>query len=83
MLVGQEGTFRAEPVPSEASLPIHYSWDNGTYGATAVYSWTVTGTHAVELTGLNLCGVGQTIHTVRVIESWPYHFHLPLLERVY
>ncbi len=81
LLAGQEGTYRASPLPITASLPITFTWDNGTVGPTAVYSWAMTGTYTVTVTGTNLCGGEAVGHLpVRVLE-WPYRIYLPLVGR--
>jgi hypothetical protein len=55
------GLYSATYQPPTASLPITFAWSNGAVGPTAAYSWTVTGTHAVEVTATNGCGqVGDT-----------------------
>jgi uncharacterized lipoprotein YddW (UPF0748 family) len=81
LLVGQTGTYHAYPEPITASLPITYTWDNGTIGPTAAYSWTLPGTHTLFVTATNLCGQQQGTMSVRVLTEWPHWTYLPLIFR--
>ena len=82
LLVGQEGFYRASPQPITASLPLTFTWDNGTMGPTALYSWPATGAYTITVTGTNLCG-GEAVGRlpVRVLSGWPYSVYLPLVFR--
>ena len=63
-----------------ASLPITFTWDNGTVGATATYSWPDTGTYTLTVTATNACGgLRAATREVAVLAEWPYRFYLPLV----
>ncbi len=81
LLVGQTGTYQATPQPITASVPFTFTWNNATVGPVAAYSWTLTGTYAVTVTGTNDCGLASRSLTVRVLEEWPYSVCLPLILR--
>ena len=82
LLVGQEGTFRALAMPITVSRPLTLTWDNGSIGSTAVYSWTTPGSYAITVTATNPCGeVHQGVLPVQVLEEWPYSIFLPLVLR--
>lgn len=82
LLAGQSGTFQAVPEPIAASLPLTVTWDNGSSGPTAAYSWPATGTYTLTLTATNPCGVEQgASFQVHVLAEWPYAVYLPLLSR--
>jgi hypothetical protein len=38
--VGRTGNYGATVQPITASVPLSFTWDNGTVGPTAIYSWT-------------------------------------------
>ncbi len=78
--VNQAGTYRAEAEPFSGP-PITYTWDNGTLGPTAAYSWPATGTYAITVTATNPCGTGRGELQVRVLSEWPYSVYLPLVLR--
>ena len=76
--VGEAGWYTATYVPITATAPVTLTWDNGTVGPTAAYSWTVAGVYTVTVTGTNRCGdevVGR--FPVRVIRL--YRIYLPLV----
>lgn len=82
LLAGQAGTFRAAVEPITASLPLTVTWDNGSSGPTAFYSWTTTGTYTLTLTATNPCGAERgAFFQVHVLAEWPYAVYLPLLRR--
>lgn len=82
LLVGQTGKYLAAVEPVTASRPLTFTWDNGTVGATALYSWPVTGTYTITMTATNPCGVEQRgTRSVHVQEEWPYRIFLPLVRR--
>jgi hypothetical protein len=81
-VVNQETTYRASPLPITASRPLTFTWDNGSAGSTAVYSWTMTGTQMLTVTGANTCGPGPVVPVpVQVLAKWPYSMYLALIMR--
>jgi hypothetical protein len=64
--VGQEGIYVATYSPLSATLPVTFTWSNGTVSAEAVYSWTVAGRHALTATASSICGSvpGSAVVTV-------------------
>ncbi len=77
--VRQEGTYVAAYSPTNATLPITFTWNNGSVGPSAVYSWTVAGSHLATATATSICGAvpGSTSVTVYgrvylplVIRAW-------------
>jgi len=82
LLAGQEGTYLADFRPITASLPLTFTWDSGTLGPKAVYSWPATGTYTITVTGTNVCG-GEAVGrlSVRVLSNWPRSIYLPLVLR--
>ena len=64
--LGEVGSYEAFPQPITASLPLTLTWDNGVTGPTAAYSWTMTGTYTVTVTGTNACGSAQESFSVTV-----------------
>jgi len=80
--VGWAGSYTATYTPPTATLPVTFTWDNGTLGPTAVYSWTIPGAYTVTVTGTNVCGGEAVGHLpVRVLLEWPYRVYLPLVYR--
>jgi hypothetical protein len=79
LLVGQEGVYRADALPVTITYPVTYTWDNGVLSSTAVYSWSVVGTHTIAVTGTNRCGQVQGNWVTRVWAEWPYTFFLPVI----
>lgn len=78
--VGETGLYTATYTPPTATLPITFTWDNGTLGPTAAYSWTVGGTYTIAVTGTNICG-GEAVGRFPVQVIWPYCIYLPLVVR--
>jgi hypothetical protein len=76
--VGQEGIYQATAQPITASIPLTFTWGNGTVGTSAVYSWPATGTYTVTVTGTNACGQGWGNLKVQVREDQPYQVYLPI-----
>lgn len=60
------GSFVATALPLTATYPLTYSWDNGSLGPTALYSWTVPGSHTLAVTVANACGQARGAFTVSV-----------------
>ncbi len=56
-------------------------WEKATIGSSAVYSWTVTGTQVLTVTGANGCGEAVGVGEVRVLAEWPYRAYLPVVHR--
>jgi hypothetical protein len=82
LAVNQLGTYQAAVQPITASRPLTLTWDNGTVGESAAYSWATTGTYTLAVTATNVCGSGPVVsRSVQVIAAWPYHAYLPLLGR--
>jgi catechol 2,3-dioxygenase-like lactoylglutathione lyase family enzyme len=54
--LGQAGLYSATYAPPTATLPVTWTWNNGTIGPSAAYSWTVVGAYLVAVTGTNECG---------------------------
>jgi hypothetical protein len=80
LLAGQAGRFQAVVEPITASLPLTITWDNGSSGPAASYSWVTTGNFTLTVTATNPCGVEQgASFQVHVLEEWPYAVYLPLL----
>ncbi len=79
LLVGQAGSYAAAVQPITASRPLTVTWDNGTVGPTAAYSWTISGTYAITASAANACGQCQGMRQVRVYDAWPYSIYLPLI----
>jgi hypothetical protein len=78
VLVSQTATYQAIPEPITASLPITFTWDNGTAGPTAAYSWTLTGTYTLTVTATGRLGEVQVASLpVQVWTEWPYRIYLP------
>jgi PKD repeat protein len=48
--VDEAASFTASALPLTATEPISYVWDNGSVGASAVYSWTEAGEQTVTVT---------------------------------
>ncbi len=63
---GETGTFTAAYAPLTATLPITLSWDNGTVGSTAVYSWTQPGSYTIAVTATGPCSQISATWTVEV-----------------
>lgn len=81
MLVGQVGTYRAAVNPLTTSLPLTFTWGNGTLGSTAAYSWGLPGIYPVVVTAKNGCGTGVALRSVRILTAWPFQAYLPCLLR--
>ncbi len=64
--LGIEGVYSATYTPAEATPPISFGWSNGALGATAAYSWSVTGTQVLSVTAANDCSAASGTYTVTV-----------------
>jgi PKD repeat protein len=64
--LGEIGLYTATYVPLTATPPVTLSWDNGTIGENAAYSWTVPGTYTVTVTATNACGQAVDTFLVQV-----------------
>ncbi len=78
LLVGETGVYSATYAPITATLPVTLTWDNGTVGATAVYSWTLPGTYTLTVTTTNPCGEASGTYPVAVSSELHWIF-LPLV----
>jgi len=81
LLVGQTGFYTATYAPPTATTPITFTWDNGTSGPTAAYSWTAEGVYTITVTGTNACGEAVGHLSVQVLAEQPYRLYLPLIVR--
>ena len=80
LYVSELGIYTASHAPLTATLPVSFTWDNGTVGTTAVYSWTLPGTHTLTVTVTNPCG--QAVGTFAVkVDMVPYRIYFPLVVR--
>ncbi len=77
--VGQEGLYQVAFQPLTASRPLILSWDNGSLGPSAVYSWTMPGLYTVSVTATNVCAGAAVGRWVVQVE--PYCIYLPLVLR--
>jgi hypothetical protein len=64
--LGISGLYSADHNPLTPTLPVTFTWDNGTVGPTAAYAWTVTGTYSFAVTATNPCNQVQGSFTVTV-----------------
>ena len=69
LAVDQVGLYSASYAPPTATEPVTITWDNGTSGGSAAYSWTVPGTYTVAATVSNPCGQDSAALTVTVLAS--------------
>jgi hypothetical protein len=79
--VGETGTYTAAYAPLTATPPVTLTWEDGTVGATAVYSWTLPGTYTLTVTATNPCGEAVGRFPVEVSAEVKYRIYLPLLLR--
>jgi hypothetical protein len=75
LAIEQEGTYIATYTPTETTYPVTLSWDNGTVGDTAVYSWTRPGVYVLTATASSACGETHQPFTVTVAAQ----IYLPLV----
>ncbi|MDX9955041.1 MAG: PKD domain-containing protein, partial [Anaerolineae bacterium] len=76
---GEAGAYTVTPLPLNATLPLTTTWSNGTVGATAVYSWTVTGTYTITVTGQQVHGATQSASFIVSVPQ--YRLFMPLILR--
>jgi hypothetical protein len=77
---GKTGTYNASYAPENATLPLTATWDNGTVGFTAVYSWTMPGHHTITVTVAGPCNRVRASLTIEVRPL--YQVYLPILHRI-
>jgi len=76
---GESGTYTVAPLPLNATLPLTYTWSNGTVGATADYSWDITGSHTITVTAQQVYGASQSAtFNVSILQ---YRLFIPLILR--
>jgi PKD repeat protein len=68
LLVGETGVYSATYAPITATLPVTLTWEDGTVGATAFYSWTLPGTYTLSVTATNPCGEVSSTFSVAVCQ---------------
>ncbi len=73
---GSQYSFTVQPDPVTPTLPITFTWStdgliSGQGAATAVYSWTATGSHTISLTAANCGGVVSDDHTITLSDPPP------------
>jgi CSLREA domain-containing protein len=78
LLVGETGVYSATYTPLTATLPVTLTWEDGTVGATAAYSWTQPGTYTLAVTATNPCGEVSGAFPV-VVSAKSYWIFLPLV----
>jgi PKD repeat protein len=66
LVTGETGVYTATYTPPWATPPVTLTWDNGTAGATAAYSWTVPGHYTLTVTATNACSAARGIVPVTV-----------------
>jgi|GEM_PF-2952073 len=66
LAVGEVGLYAASYAPPTATQPVTVTWDNGTVGSSAAYSWTAPGVYAVTAAVANPCGQAPAALTVTV-----------------
>jgi hypothetical protein len=79
LFVGENGVFTATHSPPTATIPLTFTWDNGTVGPTATYSWATPGTYTLAISGSNLCGSTGATFTVQVLPPPPQYVYLPII----
>jgi len=65
--LGALGLYTATYTPLGATPPFTLTWDNGTVGANAVYSWTTVGFYPLVVTVTNPC---STVTATKVVEAY-------------
>jgi hypothetical protein len=76
--VGQVGTYNATYAPADTTLPVTITWDNGTVGTAADYSWLDPGSYVVTATVASHCG--RAVGTAAVeVNRGGYQIYLPVV----
>lgn len=82
---GTPYTFTAVLTPSDATLPITYTWSpapaRGQGIASASYQWVVSGVNAITLTAQNCGGTFSASHVIAVQAQAGWKVYLPLVLR--
>ncbi|MBN1954170.1 MAG: hypothetical protein JW900_03870 [Anaerolineae bacterium] len=68
LLAEETGVYTATTLPITATQPVTLTWDNGTVGATAAYSWTADGVYTVTVAALNACSAVSAALAVEVCQ---------------
>jgi len=80
--VGEVGLYNASFTPPTATQPVTITWDNGTVGSSAAYSWTLAGTYTIAISVTNPCGAASGTLLIEVLPSPAYYrIYLPLVVR--
>ena len=69
LLVGQTGWYTSTYTPPTATLPVTQTWDNGTLGPVAAYSWTLPGSYTLTVTATNPCSMVSSLFSVEVCQE--------------
>jgi hypothetical protein len=77
--LAEQGLYTAVYSPPNASEPLTFAWDNGTFGSSAAYSWALTGSHTLAVTATNPCGEVSGSFAVDVLPP-SYDVYLPLVQ---
>jgi PKD repeat protein len=59
LVVGELALYTATVSPPTATLPLTMTWDNGSMGPTAAYSWSLPGIYTVTVIATNACGAAS------------------------
>ena len=68
LLVGATALYSATYTPPTATQPVTLTWDNGTIGFSAAYSWTQPGAYTVTVTATSWCGAVSGTLPVQVCQ---------------
>jgi hypothetical protein len=77
--VGEEGVYTAAYTPLTTTQPVTLTWDSGTAGPTAAYSWIASGIYTPVVTATNPCG--EVVGSLGVLVS--HRVYLPAIVRIY
>jgi PKD repeat protein len=67
LLPGETGLYSATYSPPTATVPV-LTWDNGTVGPSAAYSWTMPGHYTIAMTATNSCSEVRDTFIVEVCQ---------------